>query len=80
MTSLRIEIETYNRALEQLLPAQAGKFVLIKGDEVVDTFDTYEDALKCGYGKFGLQQFFVKEIAPPEQLAYFTRDFTECRV
>ena len=45
---------------EQKLPEfrdQEGRFVLIHGDAVVDFFSTYDDALKEGYQKFGLESF-----------------------
>lgn len=77
MSILQKEVETYNRCLPTLLP-QIGKFVLIKGDVVVDTFDTYQDAMKRGYADFQLSPFLVKLIAPAEQVAYFTRDLVAC--
>lgn len=77
MTTLQQEIETYNRLLPSLLP-QVGKYVLIKGDKMIDTFDTYSDAMKRGYTDFQLSPFMVKLIAPAEHASYFTRDFAEC--
>lgn len=77
MSTLQKEIETYNRLLPSLLP-QVGKFVLIKDTNLVDTFDTYADAMKHGYAEFKLTQFLVKQIAPAERVAYFTRDFSAC--
>lgn len=71
---LELELKTYNELLPSLM-AQAGKHVLIKGANLAGTYDTYEDALKVGYEKFGLEPFFVKKIAPAEQVSYFTRSF-----
>ncbi|CAM4021253.1 hypothetical protein [Roseateles saccharophilus] len=79
MTKLQLEIETYNRLLPSLL-TQVGKFALIKGDTLVETFDSYGDALKRGYTDFKLEPFLVKQIAPAEQVAYFTRDLRTCPV
>ncbi len=77
-TPLEAEIKTYNDELPRLL-ADAGKFVLIKGDKVIDTFDAYSDALKVGYEQFEDGPFLVKRIAAAEQVAFFTRDvITEC--
>lgn len=45
--ALEKELETYGRELQRLLPS-AGKFVLIKDDQVMDVYDTYTDALKIG--------------------------------
>ncbi len=47
---LQTEIATYNSRLSDLL-ASAGKFALIKGEDV-QLFDTYNDALKAGYERF----------------------------
>ncbi|MCF8211242.1 MAG: hypothetical protein K9K38_17850 [Rhodoferax sp.] len=77
MTKLQKEIETYNRLLPSLLP-KVGKYVLIKGDSLVETFDSYQDAMKHGYAEFKLQPFMVKQIAPAERIAYFTRDLVAC--
>lgn len=73
MNALDKEIETYNKLLPKLM-AQQGKYVLIKGEEVVSTFDSYQDALAAGYAKFNLEPFLVKQIADAQIVAYFTRD------
>lgn len=78
MTTLQQEIGTYNRLLPTLLP-QVGKFALIKDDQLIDTFDSYQDAMKRGYAQFQLKPFLVKLIAPAEQVAYFTRDLAACQ-
>lgn len=77
MNMLEQEVATYNRLLPSLLP-NAGKYALIKGDKLVDTFDTYQDAMKRGYSEFKLDPFMVKLIAPAERVAYFTRDLAAC--
>jgi len=59
--ALERELQTYKNRLTELL-AHEGKFVLIRGDEVAGTWDTYEDALRAGYDKFGLNPFLVKRI------------------
>ena len=77
MSALHQEIETFNRLLPSLL-MQVGKFALIKGDRLIDTFDTYSDAMKRGYTDFKLEPFMVKQIAPAERASYFTRYFSAC--
>jgi hypothetical protein len=60
--ALEKELKTYKGNLEQLT-AQQGRFVLIHDSQVIDTFKTYEGAIKEGYTKFGLNQpFLVKQI------------------
>ena len=73
MPTLQRETESFNRLLPELL-SQQGRFVLIKGDDLVATFDSYQDALADGYRRFKLEPFLVKRIAPAEQIAFFSRD------
>lgn len=79
MAALEVEIATYRRVLPSLVNDE-GKFVLIRRDEVVGKFDSYEDALKDGYSKFGLEPFLVKQISQVEPVANFTRRYlAPCR-
>lgn len=73
--TLERELATYQKELPNLL-SQEGKYVLIYQDKVVDTFATYEDALKAGYKLAGLASFMVKKIQALEQVQYITRDIT----
>jgi hypothetical protein len=70
--ALEKELATYQAKLPELKQHE-GKFVLICEDEVVDTFSSYEDALKEGYKKFGLKPFLVKQILSIEPVFCFTR-------
>lgn len=70
--SLERELKTYEANLDHWAD-HAGKFVLIQGDEVVDFFATYEDALKAGYQQFGLEPFLVKQIDVVGAVQYITR-------
>ena len=73
MSTLERELKTYESNLPKLLSKQ-GKYVLIHGDEIKGIFDSYEDALNSGYKQFALEPFLVKQIAPAERIAFFTRD------
>jgi hypothetical protein len=75
--ALEKELETYNNKLPELKQFE-GKFVLIHGDEVVDTFASYEDAIKEGYKKFKLEPFLVKQIHSVEQAQFISRFVTPC--
>jgi len=51
------------------------KFVLIKGERLIDVFTSFEDAYKEGVKRFGNQPFFIKqvvEIEPTEQIPSLT--------
>ncbi len=70
--ALETELDTYKAKLPELL-ADEGKFVLIQGPDVVDTFATYEDAVKEGYARFGLKPFLVKQIRSIDQIHFISR-------
>ena len=76
-SALSREVETYARLLPSLV-SQQGKYVLIQGDEMAGTFDSYRDALTAGYQRFGLAHFLVKQISPTEQVFYVTRNVSPC--
>ena len=73
--ALEKELATYRRQLPHLL-ASEGKYSLICGDEVAGVWDTYEDALRAGYERFGLEPFMVKQILATERVLFVTREIT----
>jgi hypothetical protein len=60
-TELAKELETYNAHKADLLK-DAGKFVLVHGDQLAGVYDTYADALREGYKQFQLKPFMVQQI------------------
>jgi len=78
MKALEKELATYHAKLPEL-QQEEGKYVLIKGDEVVSIWETYGDAMKEGYEHFRLEPFLVKKIEQVEQVFYFSRDLAPCR-
>ena len=70
--TLQEELETYAAHKDELLSKAKGKFALIKGKEVVDVFDTSQDAIRQGYERFGNVPFLVKEIVEIEVPQNFT--------
>lgn len=76
--ALEREKKTYADKLPSL-KGQEGKFALVHGDEL-DVFTSYEDALKEGYHRFGLEPFFVQRIEASQQVQYITRWVVPARV
>lgn len=66
---LEQERNTFESNRKELL-RDKGKYVLIHGDNVIGTFDTYEDALKTGYMQVGLEPFLVKQILEKEPVVF----------
>ena len=50
----------------------AGKYVLIKGKQVISVSDTQNDAIRVGIDKFGNTPFLVKKIEEIESRQNFT--------
>jgi hypothetical protein len=70
--ALGAEFAAYLRELPRLLAeGHAGRYALLKGDEVLSVWDTQRDVLQAGYERFGLEPFAVKKIdaRDPERLA-----------
>ena len=78
---LNIELDAYEKEKDRLLAeGKVGKFALVGQGAVVDVWDTYEDALQAGYGKFGLNtRFLVKKIEGLEAVQFFSRDIAACQ-
>ena len=74
---LEKEMETYKAKLPEF-QANEGKFVLIHGDQVIDFYDSYEDAIKQGYVRFKLEPFLVKQIHSMEQVQFISRLVDPC--
>jgi len=71
-TKLDAEIEYFNASRDQLLGRARGKFVLIKGNKLIDTFENQPDALKAGYERFGNEPFLVKQVLEVDVPQNFT--------
>ncbi len=69
---LEREKKTYDEKLSEL-EQHRGKFVLIHGEEIVDFFESYSDAISRGYHDFGLDPFLVKRIEGTERIQLITR-------
>ena len=68
---LRTEIRTYLRELPRLLAdGHEGRHALIKGEEVLSIWDTFEDALQAGTDRFELGEAFLAQPIEAKFLTY----------
>lgn len=67
------ELETYRAHLIELL-ADEGKYVVIRGDQILGAFNSYEEALRAGYERYGATSFLVRPIQRDEPVLYFAHD------
>ncbi len=56
------ELATLERDRRRLEKEHMGKFVLIHGDEVVNTYDNFEAAATEGVRRFGRAPFLIRRI------------------
>jgi len=59
---LEKEFKFFQSRKEEWLKNYRDKFVLIKGEELIDVFSTFEDAYKEGVKRYGNQPFFIKKV------------------
>ena len=72
-TILEKEYRIYTDHLNQFLSHHRNQYVLIKDQEVVGFYHSYEDALKSGLEKFGNVPFFLKRVREAEEEVNFFR-------
>ena len=63
---LEKEAVFFNSKLEEWRQTHLGQFVVIKEDQVLGFSDSLEQAFSEGSKKFGLSNFFVMQIIPPD--------------
>jgi len=75
MAVLDTEYKTYMREKTRLLSEnEEGRFALIKGENVIDTFGCFDDTLRAGYRRFGTKDpFMVHQILRVEPVMIINR-------
>jgi hypothetical protein len=66
--ALEIELATYQRLKADLLKNHLGKFVLIKGEEFLGTFDNAGNAYEAGVKRFGKEPFLVRRVTESDEV------------
>lgn len=65
--ALAAEWETYRREVGRLLAeGQEGKYALIKGEEIIGIYETWDEARRVGLEKYLLQGHMVRPILSRE--------------
>jgi hypothetical protein len=57
------ELKVFQQNESELVASHPGKYVLIKGQRVIGTYDNQHDAISEAYTRFGNVPFFIKRIA-----------------
>ena len=56
------ERETYERLKPELLARAEGRYVVVVGDAVAGPFETFGEARRVGYARFGSGPLYVKQV------------------
>ncbi len=57
------ELTAYFRQLPQLLSdGETGRYAVVQGDQLVNTWDSYRDALQYGNERFGDQLYLIHQV------------------
>ena len=65
--------EAFKQKLPSIIAAHAGKFALMRNQEIVDFFDTDRDAVVAGNALYNDGEFTVQEVTQtPVNLGYFS--------
>jgi hypothetical protein len=76
LKSLEQELATYRRELPRLLAeGEAGRFLVIRGEELLGTWDTYRDASQYAREKFDPDQRFLLQRIDPRHTAMWDQFF-----
>jgi hypothetical protein len=65
---LEKELKFFESKRKEWLRDYKDKFVLIKGEELIDVFSTLEDAYKEGVKRYGNQPFLIKRVTEEEEI------------
>jgi hypothetical protein len=68
----------YARLKPELLARAEGKYVVLVGEDLEGPVDTFEDALRAGWRRFGLGPLYIKQILAAEPAAEAVGD-PSCR-
>jgi hypothetical protein len=70
--TLQTELDQFERLRLSLLDRASGRFALVKGRDLVDTFGSEAEAIREGYRRFGNEPFLVKHIVEADVPLNFT--------
>jgi hypothetical protein len=72
VVELETELRFFNEHRRELLETAAGKFALVKGEELIGTFDSETAAIRHGYETLGNVAFLVKQVTEADIPLSFT--------
>lgn len=68
MDGLLTEQSIFEKHLTSWRNTNLGQYVLIKETEIIGFYPSLEKAFNMGLAKFGVEDFFVEQIRPPQTI------------
>ena len=76
---LAAEISTYERELARLVAdGQEGRWVVIRTDQLIGIWDTFDDAIQAGYERLPPNPFLVRQIRAKTPVVRIPLQRTSC--
>jgi hypothetical protein len=70
--TLQTELKVFERLRLSLFDRAPGKYALVKGSDLVDTYGSEAEAIREGYRRFGNEVFLVSASVEADVLMNFT--------
>ena len=73
MSSLIKELQFYKQNKADLLVKYEGKYVVIVGENVVGSYDSYQEAVTASVEKYEPGTFFIQRVTDKDEIAILSR-------
>lgn len=64
---LEQERAIYDEKKKDWLAQYSGRFVVVKGDDLIGVYNTIDEAIAEGARRFGLSSFLVRQVLPVQE-------------
>jgi hypothetical protein len=68
--ALEQELTYFQQHLPEWLSVYPGQFAVIKGDQLLGTFTTFDEAFAAGVKAYGTEPFLIRQVAETAPVAY----------
>lgn len=69
--ALETELEYFKSKLPELLKHYDGQYALIKGNKLLGTYTTFQEAYNAGVQELGNEEFLIRQVSESEPMANF---------
>ncbi len=71
MVLLERELRFFESKKRELLSLYQGQFAVIKGERLVGTYTTFQEAFEAGVKEFGTAPFLIRQVVEKEQVLQY---------